>query len=138
MEMTATANKETNTMKITWTPDRKMDKFAELLRESDDYTEVEYGIRPWWDETAETRILRAVRFVRYRTYTNYHGAEVAFTADEFVLATLDGKICTSQRFTGNAGSKKGRCRISFQAALEAAHEIRNTEKLIARLAEEAK
>ena len=129
---------EPTTAKTTWTPDRKMDKFAELLRESDNYTEAEYDIRPWWDETAETRILRGVRFVRHQTYTNYHGDEVTFTADEFVLATLDGKICSSQRFHGNAGSKNGRCKISFQAALEAAHEIRSTEKLIARLAEEAK
>ena len=115
-----------------------MDKFAELLRESDEYVEVEYDTRPWWDETAENRTLRGVRFVRYQTYTNYHGDEVTFKADEFILATLDGKVCQSQRFTGTAGSKGGRCRISFQAALEVAHEIRYTEKLVARLAEEAK
>ena len=121
-----------------WTPDRKMEKVAELLRESDDYTEVEYDTRPWWDEIAENRALRGVRFIRYQTYTNFHGDEVTFQADEFILATLDGKVCQSQRFTGTAGSNGGRCKITFQAALEAAHEIRYTEKLIARLAEEAK
>ena len=115
-----------------------MDKFAELLRESDNYTEVEYDTRPWWDEIAENRTLRGVRFIRYQTYTNFHGDEVTFESDEFILATLDGKVCQAQRITGNGGSKGGRCRISFQKALEAAYEIRYTEKWAARLAEEAK
>ena len=123
--------------KIVWTPDRKMDKVAELLRESDEYIEVEYDTLPWWDEVAENRTLRGVRFIRYQTYTNYHGDEVTFQADEFILSTLDGKVCQAQRFKGRGGSKSEN-RISFQKALEAAHEIRYTEKLVARLAEEVK
>ena len=118
-------------MPKTWTPDRKMDKFAELLRGSDNYTEVEYDDRWLDDAEREERTLRGVRFFRYQTYTNYHGDEVTFQADEFILATLDGKICQSQRFYGIAGSRYGRCRISFQAALEAAHEIRFTERCLA-------